>query len=56
MKIVQWEQRCYVRTDRHNVTKLKVAFRNTTNAPKNLSMSFLCITDYAGHMEKRVSL
>jgi hypothetical protein len=34
-----------------DVTKLTVAFQNSTNASENLSMSFLCITDYAGHGE-----
>ena len=49
MKIVHWELRCA--DGQTDVTKLAIAFRNTTNAPENVSMSFLCITDYAGHGE-----
>ena len=34
-KSVQWEPSCCIRTDRQNMAKLIVAFRNFANAPKN---------------------
>ena len=38
---VQWKPSCSTRTDgRTDMTKLKIAFRNFDNAPKNASLSF----------------